>query len=71
MKSALFAILLASLFVVGFHAASRDQRAKLIAALRTNWWAASKRFLLAVLSYAVPIYLLLFVDSCSQWTAFE
>jgi hypothetical protein len=27
--------------------------------------------LLFVFSYAVPIYLLLYVDSCSQWTAFE
>ena len=27
--------------------------------------------LLFVFGYAVPIYLLLYVDSCSQWTAFE
>ena len=71
MRLALTAILLAVVVTVGIHAFSPSQRAKMVAAFRRNKWVAAEHCLLFVFGYAVPNYLLLYVDSCSQWTAFE
>ena len=71
MRLALIAILLSLAIAIGVYAASQDQRTKTIAAFRKNKRAATEKILLIVFSYAVPIYLLLYVDSCSQWTAIE
>ena len=71
MRLALIAILLAVVVTVGIHAFSPNRRAKMIATFRRNKWVAAEHRLLFVLGYAVPIYLLLYVDSCSQWTAFD
>jgi len=70
-RLALIAILLAVIVTVGIHAFSPKRRAKMIATFRRNKWVAVEHYLLSVFGYAVPIYLLLYVDSCSQWTAFE
>jgi hypothetical protein len=71
MRLALIAILLAVVVTVGIHAFSPNRRAKMIATFRRNKWVAAEHCLLFVFGYAVPIYLLFYVDSCSQWTAFE
>ena len=71
MRLALIAILLAVVVTVGIHALSPNRRAKMIATFRRNKWVAAEHCLLFVFGYAAPIYLLLYVDSCSQWTAFE
>jgi len=71
MRLALIAILLAVVVTVGIHAFSPNRRAKMVATLRRNKWVAAEHCLLSVLGYAVPIFLLLYVDSCSRWTAFE
>ena len=70
MRLALITILLAVVVTVGIHAFSPNRRAKLAATFRRNKWVATERFL-TVFGYAVPIYLLLWVDSCSHWSAFE
>jgi hypothetical protein len=64
MKLALIAILLAVVVTVGIHAFSPNRRAKMIATFRRNKWVAAERCLLIVFGYAVPIYLLLYIDSC-------
>jgi hypothetical protein len=71
MRLALIAALLAVVVTVGIHAFSPNRRAKMVATFRCNKWVAAEHSLLSVFGYAVPIYLLLYVDSCSQWTAFE
>jgi hypothetical protein len=71
MRLALIAILFSLAIAIGIYAVSQDQRTKMIAAFRKNKPATAEKILLAVFSYAVPIYLLLYVDSCSQWTAIE
>ena len=71
MRLALIAILLAAVLAVGIHAFSPNRRAQITAIFRRNKWVAAEHCLLTVFGYAVPIYLLLYVDSCSQWTAFE
>ena len=71
MRLVLIAIFLAVVLTAGIHAFSPKRRAKMIATFRRNKWVAAEHCLLLVFSYAVPIYLLLYVDSCSQWTAFE
>jgi hypothetical protein len=43
----------------------------MIATFRRTKWVAAEHYLLFVFGYGVSIYLLLYVDSCSQWTAFE
>jgi hypothetical protein len=71
MKLALIAILLAVVVTVGIHAFSPNRRAKMIETFRRNKWVAAEHCLLIVFGYAAPIYLLLYVDSCSHWTAFK
>jgi len=71
MRLALIAILLAVVVTIVIHAFSPNRRAKTVAAFRRNKWVATEHCLLFVFGYAVPIYLLLYVDRCSQWTAFE
>ena len=71
MRLALIAILLAVVVTVGIHAFSPNRWAKLIATFRRYKWVATEHCFLTVFGYAVPIYLLLYVYSCSQWTAFE
>ena len=71
MRLALIAILLAVVVTVGIHAFSPNRRAKLIATFRCSKSVATEHCFLTVFGYAVPIYLLLWVDSCSQWSAFE
>jgi hypothetical protein len=71
MRLALIAILLAVVVTVGIHASSPNRRAKMIATFRRNKRVATEHCFLTVFGYAVPIYLLLYVDSCSQWIAFE
>ena len=64
-------ILPAVIITAGIHSASPYRRMQMIAAFRRNRRAAMQHFLLLIFGYAVPIYLLLYVDSCSQWTALE
>ena len=71
MRLALIAILLAVVVTVGIHAFLPNRRAKTVATFQRNKWVAAEHYLLFVFGYAVPIYLLLYVDSCSQWIAFE
>jgi len=71
MRLALIAILLAVVVTVVIHAFSPNWRREMVATFRRNKWVAAERCLLFVFGYAVPIYLLLYVDSFSQWTAFE
>jgi hypothetical protein len=71
MRLALIAILLAVIVTVGIHAFSPNRRAKMIATFRRSKWVVAEHCLLIVFGYAVPIYLLLYVGTCSQWTAFE
>ena len=71
MRLALIAILLAVIITVGIHSASTYRRMQMIAAFRRNRRVATERLLLLIFGYAVPIHLLLHVDSCSKWTAFE
>ena len=66
MRLALIAILLAVVVTVSIHAFSPNRRAKMVATFR-NKWIVAERCLSFVFGYAVPIYLLLYVDSCSQW----
>jgi hypothetical protein len=69
--ASLIAILLAVVVTVGIHAFPPNQRAKMAATFQRNKWVAAEHCLLFVLGYPVPIYLLLYVDNCSQWTAFD
>jgi hypothetical protein len=71
MKLALIAIFLFLIITVGIYSASPYRRIQMIAAFRRDRRAAAQHFLLLILGYAVPIYLLLFVDRCPQWTALE
>jgi ABC-type antimicrobial peptide transport system permease subunit len=71
MRLALIAFLLAAIVTIAIHAFSPKRREKMITTFRRNKWIAAEHCLLFVFGYAVPIYLLLYVDSCSQWTAFE
>ena len=48
-----------------------EPETKMVATFRRSKWIAAEHCLLFVFGYAVPIYLLLYVDSCSQWTAIE
>jgi hypothetical protein len=71
MRLAPIAILLAVVVAVGIYAFSPNLRAKMVATFQRNKWVAAEHCLLLVFGYAVPIYLLLYVDSCSQRSAFE
>ena len=71
MRLALIAILLAVVVTVGIHAFSPSQRERMVATFRRNKWVAAEHCLLFVFGYAVPFYLLLYVDSFSRWTAFD
>jgi hypothetical protein len=71
MRLALIAILLAVVVTIGIHAFSPNLRAKMFAIFQRNRWVGAEHCLLFVFGYAVPIYLLLYVDSCSQWAAIE
>ena len=71
MKLALIAIFLSLIITVGIHSVSPYRRMQMIAAFRNDRRAAVQHFLLVILGYAVPIYLLLFVDSCSRWAGLE
>ena len=71
MRLALIAILLSVVIATGIYAVSREQRARMIADFRKSKRAGAERILLTVFAYAIPVYLLLYVDSCSQWTALE
>jgi hypothetical protein len=67
MKLALIAIFMLFEHPVGIHSVWPYRRMQMIAAFRRDRRAA----VVPILGCALAIFLLLFVDGCSKWTALE